>query len=191
MNEFSLYFTLGLKHIADWNAYDHILFVSALCLSFSFQEWRRLLILVTAFTLGHSITLALSALKIVVVDSGWVEFLIPITIVITAFMNIFAREESSKPASLIFRYASTAFFGLIHGLGFSFYFSELLGKEASMIQPLFAFNLGIEAGQILIVTLVFLGVELLLKVLPVKHITLKKVLSGIIALMAFLLIRFP
>ncbi|MGM0944022.1 MAG: HupE/UreJ family protein [Bacteroidota bacterium] len=150
MNTFELYFKLGLQHILDIQGYDHILFVLALCAVFTGRDWKKILILVTAFTIGHSLTLALATFKIVNVRSDVIEFLIPVTIAITAFITILKpRPSSGRGVQLNYFFA--LFFGLIHGLGFSNYLRELLGKEASIWQPLLAFNLGLEAGQLVIV----------------------------------------
>lgn len=148
MSEFGLYWELGLTHIADWNGYDHILFIVALCLGYQYKDWKKLLVLVTAFTVGHSITLALATFKIVQIDSALIEFLIPISIIITCLLP----EQQAIP-----RYLLTTFFGLIHGLGFSNYLSVLLAKTESVLLPLLAFNVGLEVGQLLIVSL-FLGI---------------------------------
>lgn len=152
MQDFSLYFELGWQHILDWEGYDHILFVTALCGIYLLQDWRKVLILVTAFTLGHSLTLALSVFRLVRVDSELIEFLIPVTIVITALTNIMGKERRGGKAWLIYAYA--LFFGLIHGLGFSNYLKSLLGRESAITGPLFAFNVGLEFGQIVIVAIV-------------------------------------
>lgn len=150
MNTFELYFKLGLQHILDIQGYDHILFVLALCAVFTGRDWKKILILVTAFTIGHSLTLALATFKVVNVRSDVIEFLIPVTIAITAFMTILKpRPSSGRGVQLNYFFA--LFFGLIHGLGFFNYLRELLGKEASIWQPLLAFNLGLEAGQLVIV----------------------------------------
>lgn len=151
---FEVYFKIGLKHIADLAAYDHILFIIALCAVYRLKQWKSILILVTAFTIGHSVTLALSALNIVKVNSAVIEFLIPVTIVLTALYNvIFDANQKIKPSlkQLNFKYLIALFFGLIHGMGFSNYFKALLGQEANITLPLFAFNIGIEAGQLIIV----------------------------------------
>ena len=155
MGEFWLYFGLGKDHIADLNGYDHILFVAALCLGYLPRDWKKILLLVTAFTIGHSITLALSALDLVKVSIKWVEFLIPVTIVLTALFNTRSLEGFEKRNMKVV-YSLTTFFGLIHGLGFSNYLKSLLGKDHSIITQLLAFNLGLEAGQIIIVAIIML-----------------------------------
>ncbi|MGX5819585.1 HupE/UreJ family protein [Chitinophaga lutea] len=149
MQDFGVYFEIGWKHIADLSGYDHILFVLALCAIYLLRDWKQVLILVTAFTVGHSITLALSVKRIVNVPTAWVEFLIPVTIVITALGNVFRKSDA--PRQLRLHYTAALFFGLIHGLGFSNYLRSLLGSQTDILQPLLAFNLGLEFGQLLIV----------------------------------------
>lgn len=155
MNDFRLYFEIGYKHIADLSGIDHILFVMALCLRYLFADWRKILILVTAFTIGHSITLALSVCNLVQYSVKWIEFLIPVTIVITAISNVFVKKFVFKSKFPII-YFLALFFGLVHGLGFSSYLKSLLGTDHSVIWQLLAFNMGLEAGQLLIVTGVLL-----------------------------------
>jgi len=155
LNDFYLWFSTGLEHIADWKGYDHILFILALCGMYGLREWKQLLILVTAFTLGHSLTLALSVLDILKVRSAVIEFLIPVTIVLTCAMNLIDLKKASKRGFQV-RYLAALFFGLIHGMGFSFLLKSLLGKEENIVPPLFAFNVGLEAGQLLIVAAVVL-----------------------------------
>jgi len=166
MSDFSIYFQLGWQHILDLNGYDHILFVLVLCCSYTLKDWKRLLWLVTAFTLGHSITLALAVFKIVKVDTAWIEFLIPITILFTAIYNLPKRRAQRNPWIL---YSMTLFFGLIHGLGFSNYLQSLLGQEASILVPLLSFNIGLEFGQLIIVFFVILLSELMLKIFQVSN----------------------
>ncbi|RYY20452.1 MAG: HupE/UreJ family protein [Chitinophagaceae bacterium] len=153
MQDFWLYFTLGFEHIADLAGYDHIIFVLALCLRYTFNDWKRIVVLITAFTIGHSITLALSTLKYINVPAEWIEFLIPVTIIITALSNISQKEFRFK-TRFPFIYFLALFFGLIHGLGFSNYLKSLLGRDTNIIPQLLAFNLGLEVGQLLIVALI-------------------------------------
>lgn len=169
-SEILTYLRLGLHHIADLRGYDHILFVAALTVAYRPSEWRRLLWLVTAFTLGHSITLALATLKLVRVNSALVETGIALTIVISSLMAIsLAIRGQDTPAARgqALRYALAAAFGLIHGLGFSTFLRSLLGDEESIFVPLLSFNIGLELGQLLIVAIVLaLGVlaERILKI---------------------------
>lgn len=151
MSQFSIYFELGREHILDLNGYDHILFVIALCAIYLLQDWKKVLILITAFTIGHSITLALSTLEIVSFRSDIIEFLIPGTIFITAFSNLLRKQSALTPAKFNANYFFALFFGLIHGLGFSNYLKSILGREDSLVTPLLSFNLGLELGQIIIV----------------------------------------
>lgn len=137
MNQFTLYFILGKDHILDYqNGYDHILFVVALCALYLLRDWKKVLILVTAFTIGHSVTLALSTLGVVSVDGALIEFLIPLTILLTAVSNLFTKEEVATAKRINVNYLFAAFFGLIHGLGFSNYLRELLGKSSNIVSPL-------------------------------------------------------
>jgi hypothetical protein len=151
MEQFKLYFELGVEHILDIQGYDHIMFVVALCAIYAAQDWKKVLILVTAFTIGHSITLALSALEIINFRTDIIEFLIPVTIFITAFSNIIRKQNSLKPGFVNLNYFFGLFFGLIHGLGFSNYLKSLLGRDESIVTQLLSFNLGLELGQIIIV----------------------------------------
>lgn len=153
------YFELGLRHITDLNGYDHILFLLALCAPYSLGHWKKVAILVTAFTVGHSLTLALAVLDIVQASAEWVEFIIPITILLTAIYNgAFGVIRNISPKSAAMPpnpqsraiYGLTVCFGLIHGLGFSNYLRSLLGHD--IVWPLLNFNIGLEIGQLAIVT---------------------------------------
>ena len=150
MQNLGFYFDLGWHHIIAWDALDHLLFVLALSAIYLIGNWKQLLILVTAFTIGHSLTLALSVYDIVRVNSKWVEFLIPCTIVITALFNFF--QQDYKPRSLRLNYFLALFFGLIHGLGFANAIRFIMMKDESMGWNLFGFNIGLEAGQVVVVT---------------------------------------
>lgn len=178
MSVFKLYLDLGIDHIMDLRGYDHILFIITLCSVYSLREWKRVLILITAFTLGHSTTLVLATLHIVTIDSGLIEFLIPMTIFITALFNsIFRQEEVSKLLHRL-KYLAALFFGLIHGLGFSNYLQGLLGKESSIITPLFAFNIGIELGQLLIVSVVLTVTWLVVELIRAPRREWNLILAG-------------
>jgi len=151
MSEFSLYYGLGFDHILDINGYDHILFVVVLCALYQSSDWKKVLILVTSFTIGHSITLALATLEIITFDPDLIEFLILVTILFTALSNLFTKEYKVTEGRIYRNYLYAGFFGLIHGMGFSNYLRALLGKDESIIMQLFAFNVGLEIGQIIIV----------------------------------------
>ncbi|TCC98381.1 HupE/UreJ family protein [Pedobacter hiemivivus] len=167
MQDFSLYFQLGWQHILDWQGYDHILFVIALCGAYTFTDWKKVLILVTAFTLGHSLTLALSIFKVISVNTPLIEFLIPVTILVTAISNILSKRQ--KPKGQRFKYTIALFFGLIHGLGFSNYLRSLLGKSSSVTAELFAFNVGLEFGQLIIVAGVLILSFILIWIVKIKR----------------------
>ena len=151
LETFNLYFDLGMKHILDVHGSDHILFVIALTAIYTISDWKKVLILITAFTIGHSLTLALSTYRVINVNSDLIEFLIPVTIFITALANIFRKQGSLRSMKAQLNYYLALFFGLIHGLGFSNYLRSLLGRDESIVTQLFAFNLGLEVGQIVIV----------------------------------------
>jgi len=153
MSEFGLYYGLGFDHILDVNGYDHILFVIVLCALYQSSDWKKVLILVTAFTIGHSVTLALATMKIINVNADLIEFLIPVTILITALSNLFTKDDRIAEGKIWRNYLYAGFFGLIHGLGFSNYLRALLGQDQTIILQLFAFNVGLEVGQIIIVGL--------------------------------------
>ena len=157
MSEFWLYFKIGLNHVLDIHAYDHVLFLIALMVPYAFKDWKRVLILVSLFTLGHTLALLVSVFGIVSVKSSLVEFLIPITILITPVFHLFTAGKSSKNESITFVAIVTLFFGIIHGLGFSNYFKTILpGNASDKLLPLLEFALGIEAAQVIVVFLVLI-----------------------------------
>lgn len=178
MSIFKLYLSLGIDHIADLGAYDHILFIITLCAVYSISQWKKLLLLITAFTLGHTLTLALATLELVHIDTGLVEVLIPVTILLTALANILQKSGKLSPAVHNFKYSLAMFFGLIHGLGFSNYLRSLLGREENIIGPLFSFNLGIEIGQLIIVLAIMIANWILTDLLGVKKREWNLLLSG-------------
>ncbi|MBA4144312.1 MAG: HupE / UreJ protein [Azospira oryzae] len=190
MSEFALYFVLGKDHILDYaNGYDHILFVVALCALYLSGDWRKILILVTAFTIGHSITLALSTLQIISVKTELIEFLIPLTIFITAFSNLFRKEDQISHRVVQTNYIYALFFGLIHGMGFSNYLKAILGKDHSIISQLLAFNLGLEFGQMIVVAIfLFLGF-IFVDLAGVSRRDWKMVISSAIAGIALILMK--
>lgn len=190
MSEFPLYFGLGRDHILDYvNGYDHILFVLALCAVYLARDWKKILILVTAFTIGHSITLALATLNLISVRTEWIEFLIPLTIFITAISNLFKKEELIDTKNIQMNYFFALFFGLIHGMGFSNYLRAILGKSHEILTPLLAFNLGLEFGQIIVVIFFLLISYILVDWLSVLRRDWKMVLSSAIAGIALILMK--
>jgi ABC-type antimicrobial peptide transport system permease subunit len=161
-----IYLKLGFDHILNLSAIDHILFVLTLCAVYTVGEWKKVLILVTAFTIGHSLTLGLSVYDVVHFKPSIVEHLIPITIIFTALINLWNKDKKSQSMNVL--YAMACFFGLIHGLGFSNYLKELLGKEEGILVPLLGFNLGVEGGQIIIVACGMLLNYILINVLNIN-----------------------
>ena len=178
MSEFELYLNLGLNHISDLGAYDHIVFIVALCAVYLVKQWRQILVLVTAFTIGHSVTLALSTLGILLVPTDIVEFLISTTIFVTCVSNVVKPIDMEFSRKMNMNYLLALFFGLIHGMGFSNYLRALLGEEESILLPLFAFNIGLEIGQLMIVALVLLGAGLAVQVFRAEHRAWNLVVSG-------------
>lgn len=186
MNQFQLYFNLGVQHIMDLKGFDHILFIIVLSVIYLMRDWKKIVILVTAFTIGHSITLALATLQLVRINTDLVEFLIPVTIAITAFFNILKPRPSSG-RGIQLNYIFALFFGLIHGLGFSNYLRSLLGREGSIFQPLLAFNLGLEVGQLLIVVLFLIISSLIVGIFRVSRKEWVLVTSSVVLGMAVMM----
>jgi len=187
MNQFQLYFKLGLQHILDLQGFDHILFIVALCAIYLLRDWKKILILVTAFTIGHSITLALATMQLVRINSELIEFLIPVTIAITAFFNV-VKPKPSNGRGIQANYLFALFFGLIHGLGFSNYLRSLLGRENSLFEPLLAFNLGLEVGQLVIVTIFLLISSILVGMFGTNRKEFTLVISATVLGMSLMMI---
>lgn len=156
MDNFIFFLKEGLFHVLDWNAYDHILFLIALVVVYDFKNWKKVLWLISLFTIGHTFSLILATYKIVLVSSNWVEFLIPVTILITAAVNVFYARKVSKKTKTNANLFFALFFGLIHGLGFSSYFKLLIGTSNNKLMPLLEFAIGIEFSQIIIVFIILL-----------------------------------
>ncbi|WP_435261465.1 HupE/UreJ family protein [Tenacibaculum sp. nBUS_03] len=184
MNDFIFYFKMGLFHVLDIKAYDHILFLIVLAVVYQFKQWKKVLWLITLFTIGHSITLALSAYGIINVRADLVEFLIPLTIFITGLMNVLTAKKASvgkENQNLFF----ALFFGLIHGLGFSNYFKIMIGKASDKLVPLLEFALGVEVAQVIIVLGILLIGSLSQSVLGVNRRDWILVVSSIVIGFAF------
>lgn len=167
MQDFLFYLKLGWEHIISLDALDHQLFVLALIAVYSYQDFKKILILVTAFTIGHSLTLALSVLDILRVPGDWVEFLIPLTIVLTSLDNILMKNRQKTLMKL--NYYLALFFGLIHGMGFANTVRVMLAKEQSIFVPLLGFNIGLELGQILVVVIILVLLFILLNLLKINR----------------------
>lgn len=181
MSDFSIWFTTGLEHILDINGIDHIGYVIALAIPFHWKQIKNLLLLITAFTLGHSLTLALSTYDLVNVEPKIVEWTIAFTIALTCLTNLLA---GSQRTGFKFLYVLAGVFGCIHGLGFSFLLKSMLGSEDNILFPLFAFNLGLEAGQVIIIAFV-LAIQLISgKLLKINPKYLSTTISFVILLLA-------
>ncbi len=167
MQDFGLYFDLGWEHIIGKNAIDHQLFIAALAAIYLLKDWKQVLVLVTAFTIGHSLTLALSVLDVIRVPGDWVEFLIPLTIVITACSNLFQKDFT--PRTIRINYFLALFFGLIHGMGFANSIRWMMTKNDSLGWNLFGFNVGLEVGQIVVVLFLLLLSQLIVGVFKAKR----------------------
>ena len=146
----------GLFHVLDWSAYDHVLFLVALAVVYDFKNWKKLIWLISLFTIGHTLSLILAAYKIVSVDTKWIEFLIPVTIIITAVVNILYVKNTTKQLKTNTNLVFALFFGLIHGLGFSGYFKMIIGTSESKFLPLLEFALGVEIAQIIVVLIILI-----------------------------------
>ncbi|MEM9422134.1 MAG: HupE/UreJ family protein [Pseudomonadota bacterium] len=192
MDSIFIYLQLGFKHISDLAGFDHILFLVALCAVYRIEQWRSLTVLVTAFTVGHSITLALSSFGTISIPSNVIEFLIPTTILVTALHNVIGRPSVQTGATqagsaMAKNYAMALFFGFIHGMGFSNFFRALLMREDSIVVPLLGFNLGIEIGQLMVVGVIVGVAFIFLNIIGVKHRDWNVFVSGAAAGIAVLL----
>lgn len=177
MNNLSSFFISGWEHIVDINAYDHLLFVMTLCAAFKLMQWKQILVIITAFTIGHSGTLILSALDIIPANSKLIDTLIPFTIVITAITNVMNYDKQEKFSDTKIKYGIALVFGLIHGLAFASNFKFMLFSD-SIIMPLFLFNIGIEVGQLFIVLIFMLLLWLYTKVIKGEHYKWNLFVSG-------------
>ena len=182
MEDFSLYFSWGWHNIISWDALDHLLFIVALTVIFQLRDWKQVLFLVTAFTIGHFITLFLSVLDIIRFSAQWVEFLIPVTIVITAAVNFFQRSFTHRAVSI--NYLLALGFGLIHGMGYASAIRFSLMEEQSLGWSLFAFNLGLECGQIVVVLTILLLEELIRRLAGINRRKWVMTISGIVMVIA-------
>ncbi len=169
MEEFWFYIKLGLNHVLDFGAYDHILFLAALTIPFSFNSWKKIVLLATVFTIAHCVSLALSVYDMIAIDAGFIELLIPITIILTAMFNIYYLKQNTNTKNIPWHLTATAFFGIIHGFGFSNYFKMLMAEEEQKLRPLLGFATGIEISQVLIMICILGWAYLVQSKLKVKH----------------------
>jgi hypothetical protein len=182
MQDFLFYFQLGWNHIISDFALDHLLFILVLGVVFSLKDYKKLLFLISAFTIGHAITLVLSSLKIISINSNLVEFLIPCTIAITAISNFFFSKQPKK--EIVIHYLFALFFGLIHGLGFANTIKVMLSSEQDFLIPLFGFNVGIEIAQIFVIFFALLFLEMLIKYSKITKNAVIIFISAIVLLLS-------
>ena len=178
MHPFEFYLKLGFEHIANLNGYDHILFLVVLCAVYQISQWRNILILVTAFTIGHSITLFIVSLDFFSIPSRIIKLLIPITILITSLQNVINIKQIENSSGMGKNYFMALFFGLIHGMDFSNYFKALIMSPDEIVIPLLGFNIGIELGQLLIVLFIVLISFIFLNIIKIKHLKWNLFISG-------------
>lgn len=189
MNDFTFYFKMGWSHIISKDALDHLLFIAALSAPFTIRQWRPILLLVTSFTIGHSITLVLSSTDVIRFDTSWTEFLIPVTIVIA---GLIAYQASPKQNNYSYRALLAVFFGLIHGMGFAGSIRFMLASSQKIAVPLLGFNLGLEAGQVLVLMVILLMAAGLLKMgIRASYFTKGIAFLAIIAGLAMCISRYP
>ncbi|MDG1251895.1 MAG: HupE/UreJ family protein [Flavobacteriaceae bacterium] len=178
MHPFEFYLKLGFEHIANLNGYDHILFLVVLCAVYQISQWRNILILVTAFTIGHSITLFIVSLDFFSIPSRIIKLLIPVTILITSLQNVINIKQIENSSRMGKNYFMALFFGLIHGMDFSNYFKALIMSPDEIVIPLLGFNIGIELGQLLIVLFIVLISFVFLNIIKIKHLKWNLFVSG-------------
>jgi hypothetical protein len=193
LENFWFYIELGLHHVLNLGAYDHLLFLSALAIPFTFKSWRKVLLLATVFTIAHCSSLFLAVYDVVAMNIGLVEFLIPVTIVLTALFNLTYVKGKQADRSVLWQVLATAFFGFIHGFGFSNYFKMLVAGEVEKVTPLLGFAAGIEISQVLIVLSILILTFLFLSVLKIKQELYVKIASYLIILITIPLLfaTFP
>lgn len=189
MDDFKMFLKIGFEHISDLSGYDHILFIVALCAVYSLRDWKEIIWLVTAFTIGHSVTLVLATIDWVYVSPSLVDKIIPFTILLTCMSNIFFRKRHAKDNRRAYiKYGITFGFGLIHGLGFSGYLRNMLAMDESIVWQLLAFNIGLELGQLLIVAVTLLIAVLVIDVFRANKREWNLFLSGAAAGVSLILI---
>lgn len=191
MEDFYFYFSFGLSHILNWDSSDHLLFIIALIALYTISEWKKIFTLITAFTVGHFLTLALSLYQIIEFNVKWVEFFIPITILITCCYNLLQRGKNTTP--VFFKYIMAICFGLIHGMGFANVIRFTLSKSQALALPLISFNLGIEAGQLMVIIFILYIAQVFIFVLKMPQqwwSVALSLLAGITAL-CMCIQRFP
>lgn len=201
MSTFETYLQIGFHHILDWEAYDHMLFLLALCAVYQLKQWRNILVLITAFTIGHSISLALATTEVINMNTQFqigettfaliqvIELLIPLSILTTALLNVFRNKVEISPEAMRIQYVIALIFGVIHGMGFSSLLRSMLMGEDSIFYPLLAFNVGIELGQLVIVAGIVLLSYVVVNLLRAPQREWNIFISGAAAGVSWLLLR--
>ena len=169
MSQFSIYFQLGLHHILNWGALDHILFIIALCIKYQFADWKRILVLITAFTIGHTISLFAVVLNFISLSNVWVEFLITVTILLTALYDVLNKKMSYSKGKLTLIYSCALMFGLIHGLAFSSDLKMIIGNGDLVWLKLLYANIGIEAAQLILVFILLIINLISLRIVKINY----------------------
>lgn len=185
MIDWKIWFETGVSHILDIGGYDHMLFVALLCLIFPVNEWKKLLWLITAFTLGHSLTLILSVSGIIRLNQEFTEAAIVLTILITAIFRLATIKNAVNRGNGF--YLIICCFGLVHGMGFSYLLKSMLGHNENIVLPLLMFNLGLETGQIIFVALFMIMLLSLSKLAPSQELKIRTVVTIIILLISLAL----
>ena len=184
----SLWLQLGFEHILDLDGYDHILYLVTLCAIYSIRDWKKVLYLATAFTIGHSITLALNAFGVVTIPSDLIETLIPVTIILTALYNLFVDSEWEQKGAI--GYILAIAFGLIHGMGISNFLKALMSPGDSLVMSLLGFNIGVELAQIVVVIISLIVSYLLIDKMKVSQIMWMRIVSVFSILVCLYLLFF-
>ena len=182
MDTLFFYFELGINHVLDPNGYDHVLFMFVLALPYLFKSFTRLLGLATAFTLAHCLSLALAAFNVMSVDAGIIEFLIPVTIALTAIHNLITIGSTNQSYGI--QLAATVFFGFIHGFGFSNYFRMIMSGETSKLTALTGFTLGIELAQIIVITSTLVVTLLITLLASERKAIILRILSALVLVLS-------
>ena len=185
METIRFYLELGVFHVLDLDGYDHVLFMVALALPYAFKSFVRLLLLATAFTVAHTLSLALAAFNLFKIDPGIIEFLIPVTIALTALYNLIVYEADSRQGSFNMQLVATVFFGLIHGFGFSNYFRMIMGAEDQKATALLGFTLGIETAQLLVISATLAFSAIANKLFSNRRPLVVRLISALILLISF------
>ena len=187
MEDFLLYFEIGWQHIMSFEAADHLLYILSLIALYPYNAIKKILVLITAFTIGHSLTLILSTVNFIQFNSDWVEFLIPLTILFTALFNIYQLKTFKSSKWIMPNYFLALVFGVIHGMGFANSIRFMLADTQGITLPLFSFNAGLEAAQIIVVVIMLLFILSVEQIFKIRHTLVTYTLSGISGILAIIM----